>query len=52
MPPSGFNQDVIDGLLIFVREVYRKALDSYKPDGYAMQQEMEHIEKYLKESHI
>ena len=30
MPPSGFSQDAINGLLVFVRDSYRRTLERYK----------------------
>ena len=33
MPPSGFSQEAIGGLLIFVKGVYLKTLDEYRNTG-------------------
>ncbi|MEK6888506.1 MAG: hypothetical protein AABW80_00175 [Nanoarchaeota archaeon] len=30
MPPSGFSQDAINGLLVFVRDNYQRTLDKYR----------------------
>ncbi len=33
MPPSGFKQDAINGLLVFVEECYKIVTDTYKASG-------------------
>lgn len=33
MPPSGFKQDSIKGLLVFVEECYKTVIDTYKTSG-------------------
>ena len=30
MPPSGFSQEAVNGLLVFVRSAYENTLDRYK----------------------
>ena len=41
MPPSGFSQDAINGLLTFVRSTYENTLDRYKDKNLS---EREHLE--------
>ena len=41
MPPSGFSQDAINGLLTFVRSIYENTLDRYKDKNLS---EREHLE--------
>ncbi len=53
MPPSGFSQSAINGLLMFVQSCYEDLLkeiqDGKKTEGQAIQQELENINGYLKE---
>ncbi len=58
MPPSGFSQKAIDGLLIFIRECYADLLDEIKAghdkhgreiiEGKAIEKELKQIGDYLK----
>jgi len=41
MPPSGFSQDAINGLLTFVRSTYENTLDRYRDKNLS---EREHLE--------
>lgn len=41
MPPSGFSQDAINGLLTFVRATYEDTLDRYRDKNLS---EREHLE--------
>jgi len=54
MPPSGFSQEAINGLLIFVREIYQKSLDRYKDTNLKEKQFLEedimYLDKLVKES--
>ena len=62
MPPSGFNQKAINGLLIFVKECYEDLLKEIKQgkdkqgrkvtEGEAIQKEISQIKKYLEEFEI
>lgn len=44
MPPSGFSQDAINGLLTFVRSTYENTLDRYKDKNLS---EREHLESSI-----
>ncbi len=54
MPPSGFNQDAINGLLVFVRDVYTNTLNKYSGTSFSekefLEQSSQHLEKIVKES--
>lgn len=56
MPPSGFNQKAINGLLIFIRECYGNLLEEIqegkKQESQAIQGELDNIEEYLSEFKI
>jgi len=62
MPPSGFSQKAINGLLTFVRECYNDLLKEMKggkdkqgrpvTEGQAIQKEIDSIGKYLEEFEI
>lgn len=56
MPPSGFSQKAINGLLIFVGSCYEDLLQEIKEgkhtEGAAIKKELENINKYLKEFKI
>jgi hypothetical protein len=51
MPPSGFSQKAINGLLIFVGSCYEDLLKEIKQgkktEGQAIQAELNNIKKYL-----
>ena len=51
MPPSGFSQAAINGLLIFVRECYKdlqqEVKDGKKNEGEALEAEIKNIGDYL-----
>ena len=57
MPPSGFSQKAINGLLVFVRECYNDLLDEIKAgqdkhgrevvEGKAIEKELNQIGDYL-----
>lgn len=52
MPPSGFSQKAISGLLLFVEGCYEDLLqeikDGKKTEDQAIQEELENIRTYLK----
>jgi len=52
MPPSGFSQKAINGLLIFVEACYEDLLkeikEGKKTEGQAIKQELKNIQEYLK----
>ena len=52
MPPSGFSQKAINGLLLFVEACYEDLLQEIKSDkkseGQAIKEELENIRHYLK----
>lgn len=52
MPPSGFSQKAINGLLLFVEACYEALLqeikEGKKPEGEAIKQELDSIRYYLK----
>lgn len=56
MPPSGFSQKAISGLLMFVGSCYEDLLkeikEGKKSEGKAIQEELENIQKYLTEFKI
>jgi hypothetical protein len=57
MPPSGFSQKAINGLLVFVSECYSDLLDEIKAgkdkhgreviEGQAIEKELKQIREYL-----
>lgn len=51
MPPSGFSQKAINGLLIFVASCYedllREIREGKKKEGQAIREELENIKNYL-----
>lgn len=52
MPPSGFSQKAINGLLMFVGSCYEDLLkeikEGKKPEGQAIKEELDNINGYLK----
>lgn len=56
MPPSGFSQKAINGLLLFVESCYEDLLkeinEGKKSEGQAIQMEIDNIRRYLKEFKI
>ncbi|MFQ5531673.1 MAG: hypothetical protein ACE5ES_03605 [Candidatus Nanoarchaeia archaeon] len=56
MPPSGFSQKAISGLLIFVASCYEDLLkeihEGKKTEGQAIKEELENIKRYLLEFKI
>ena len=62
MPPSGFNQKAIKGLLIFVQACYEDLLKEIKKgkdkqgrrvtEGQAIQKEINQIKEYLEKFNI
>ena len=52
MPPSGFSQKAINGLLIFVESCYEDLLqeikEGKKTEGEAIKEELSNIRSYLK----
>ncbi len=62
MPPSGFSQEAINGLLIFVQSCYKDLLKEIKEgkdnqgrkvtEGQAIQKEIKQIAEYLKKFEI
>lgn len=56
MPPSGFSQKAINGLLMFIGSCYEDLLkeikEEKKTEGKAIQEELENIQKYLTEFKI
>lgn len=52
MPPSGFSQKAINGLLMFVESCYEDILkeikEGKKTENQAIQEELENIRNYLK----
>jgi uncharacterized protein YuzB (UPF0349 family) len=53
MPPSGFSQKAINGLLQFVGTCYEDLLkeikEGKKTEGQAIKEELDNINSYLKE---
>lgn len=51
MPPSGFSQKAINGLLMFVGTCYedllREIKEGKKTEGQAIKQELDNIQGYL-----
>jgi hypothetical protein len=55
MPPSGFNEKAIKGLLVFISECYEdllKEIDSGSEPKNAIQKELENIRSFLKDFHL
>lgn len=62
MPPSGFSQKAVNGLLIFVQECYKDLLKEMKEgkdkkgrpviEGKAIQKEIDQIREYLEKFEI
>ena len=62
MPPSGFSQEAINGLLIFVKSCYEDLLKEIKEgidkqgrtvtEGEAIQKEISQIKEYLEKFEI
>ena len=53
MPPSGFSQKAINGILMFVGSCYEDLLTEIKQgkktEGQAIKQELDNINTYLKD---
>ena len=53
MPPSGFSQAAINGLLLFVGACYKDLLSEIKAgkktEGQAIKEELDNIQRYLKD---
>lgn len=47
MPPSGFSQDAINGLLTFVRSTYENTLDRYRDKNLSEREYLEASVGYL-----
>ena len=47
MPPSGFSQEAINGLLDFVRDVYQNTLERYKGQNLSEEQVLQESIGYL-----
>jgi|GEM_PF-3421189 len=47
MPPSGFNQNAINGLLVFVRDAYSNTLKQYSGKNISEKEFLEQSSKYL-----
>ncbi len=47
MPPSGFSQEAINGLLTFVSDTYRNTLDKYKGQDMSEETVLNDSIKYL-----
>ena len=47
MPPSGFSQDAINGLLAFVRDAYQNTLERYKGQNLSEEQVLQESIGYL-----
>ncbi len=54
MPPSGFSQPAINGLLVFVKETYASTLERYKSRNLSEEQVLkeiiEHLESQIEKS--
>ena len=54
MPPSGFSQEAINGLLTFVRSAYENTLDKYKnqdlTEETVLQKSTQYLDKLVKKS--
>lgn len=47
MPPSGFSQEAINGLLTFVRATYENTLERYRGGNLSEPQQLANIRSYL-----
>ncbi|MEK6937794.1 MAG: hypothetical protein AABX04_01990 [Nanoarchaeota archaeon] len=47
MPPSGFSQEAINGLLVFVRAAYENTLDRYRSKDLSERKHLEESIGYL-----
>ncbi|MEA3329969.1 MAG: hypothetical protein U9Q06_04470 [Nanoarchaeota archaeon] len=47
MPPSGFSQEAINGLLEFIRAIYQKTLDKYRDEDLTEESILQDSIKYL-----
>lgn len=47
MPPSGFSQDAINGLLVFIRDNYQNTLTKYKGRDLSEENTLEDSIRYL-----
>jgi len=47
MPPSGFSQEAINGLLTFVRDSYERTLEKYKSKDLSEERTLEESISYL-----
>ncbi len=47
MPPSGFSQEAVNGLLVFVRSAYENTLDRYKGQNLREREVLERAVGYL-----
>ncbi|MGV8141922.1 MAG: hypothetical protein ACP5NW_05775 [Candidatus Woesearchaeota archaeon] len=54
MPPSGFNQNAINGLLVFIRDAYTHTLNRYSDAKLSekefLEQSSQHLETIIKKS--
>ena len=54
MPPSGFSQDAIRGLLVFVRELYQRTLEKYSGKNLTeeriLSESISHLDKLVEDS--
>ena len=48
MPPSGFSQEAINGLLTFVRSIYEKTLERHRNNNLSEKKHIEESIGYLK----
>lgn len=49
MPPSGFNQKAINGLLTFVRATYENTLEKYKHKNLSEREHLQRSIEYLED---
>lgn len=47
MPPSGFSQSAVNGLLVFVRDNYQRTLDKYRGQNLSEEGILEDSVRYL-----
>ncbi|PIN89956.1 hypothetical protein COU60_02585 [Candidatus Pacearchaeota archaeon CG10_big_fil_rev_8_21_14_0_10_34_76] len=47
MPPSGFSQDAINGLLTFVKSTYENTLDRYRHENISEREHLDASIEYL-----
>jgi len=50
MPPSGFNQRAVNGLLVFVQDTYKQTLDKFKGKNISEQQVLKEMIAYIEKS--